>query len=190
MNLLPGCSHAYHWRRRSPRTFFVINADSEVRRRLEEFAQRWEDSPEDPNGVLVRYNTRNPIQAALSVERQLANMQSELTSIRRWLELSDGSVEGPLQWAKNSCTNQEKDLTEQRDLSKICGLIPCCVLSTQSRDVPCCVLDAAALSKHSLAARGKSRASTETGEAPDWPACHRNGSVSGCECGTTTPTTG
>ena len=41
MDRLPSPVHAYYWRRRSNRTFFVINPDSEIERRLEKFAERW-----------------------------------------------------------------------------------------------------------------------------------------------------
>ena len=41
MSRLPGCSHAFYWRRWSNRTFFIVNADEEMRRRLENFAKRW-----------------------------------------------------------------------------------------------------------------------------------------------------
>lgn len=33
--------HAYYWRRYSNRTFFVINPDFKIKRRLEKFAERW-----------------------------------------------------------------------------------------------------------------------------------------------------
>ena len=39
---------AYYWRRLSNRTFFIINPDDEMRRRLHEFVERWGDL-----GVLV-----------------------------------------------------------------------------------------------------------------------------------------
>ena len=39
---------AYYWRRVSNRTFFIINADDKVRRRVREFMNRWGD-----RGVLV-----------------------------------------------------------------------------------------------------------------------------------------
>ena len=51
MDRLPGCTHAYYWNRQSPRTFFVINPDPEMERRLEEFADRWRC-----HGKLVRDN--------------------------------------------------------------------------------------------------------------------------------------
>ena len=51
MDRLPGCTHAYYWKRQSPRTFFVINPDPEMERRLEEFADRW-----TCHGKLVRDN--------------------------------------------------------------------------------------------------------------------------------------
>ena len=41
MDRLPGCTHAYYWKRQSPRTFFVINPDTEMERRLKEFAELW-----------------------------------------------------------------------------------------------------------------------------------------------------
>ena len=46
---LPGRVYAYYWRRWSNRTFFVVNADSEMVARLETFAKRW-----NPNGKLLR----------------------------------------------------------------------------------------------------------------------------------------
>ena len=45
---LPGGTLAYYWRRVSNRTFFIINPDDEVRRRVREFMNRWGD-----RGVLV-----------------------------------------------------------------------------------------------------------------------------------------
>ena len=48
MDRLPGCAHAYYWRRRSPRTFFVINPDFRIERRLEKFAECWR-----PHGELI-----------------------------------------------------------------------------------------------------------------------------------------
>ena len=41
MERLPGCSWAFYWRRCSNRTFFILNADSEVEDRLKLFAERW-----------------------------------------------------------------------------------------------------------------------------------------------------
>ena len=41
MNRLPSTAHAYYWRRYSNRTFFVINPDSEIERRLDKFVGRW-----------------------------------------------------------------------------------------------------------------------------------------------------
>ena len=41
MTHLPGCTCAYYWRRFSNRTFFVINADSAIERRIEAFALSW-----------------------------------------------------------------------------------------------------------------------------------------------------
>ncbi len=49
MGQLPGCTCAYWWRRVSPRTFFVINPDSDMESRLEQFECRWA-----PHGKLVR----------------------------------------------------------------------------------------------------------------------------------------
>ena len=49
MSRLPGCSSAYYWWRWSNRTFFFINSDAEVERRLQRFAERWEG-----HGELVR----------------------------------------------------------------------------------------------------------------------------------------
>ena len=40
---LPRGTMAYYWRRLSNRTFFVINPDDGVRRRLREFEKRWSD---------------------------------------------------------------------------------------------------------------------------------------------------
>ena len=40
---LPASTLAYYWRRVSNRTFFIINADTEVRRRAREFVNRWGD---------------------------------------------------------------------------------------------------------------------------------------------------
>ena len=54
MDRLPGSTWAYYWRRQSPRTFFVINPDVEMQRRLEEFTERW-----IPCGELVRGNDRS-----------------------------------------------------------------------------------------------------------------------------------
>lgn len=41
LDRLPGRTWAYCWRRRSPRTFFVINPGLEMECRLKEFADRW-----------------------------------------------------------------------------------------------------------------------------------------------------
>lgn len=41
MGRLPGCSCACYWRRWSNRTFFFINSDEEVERRLGRFVERW-----------------------------------------------------------------------------------------------------------------------------------------------------
>ena len=41
MNRLPSTVHAYYWRRYSNRTFFVINPDSEIERRLDKFVGCW-----------------------------------------------------------------------------------------------------------------------------------------------------
>ena len=43
---LPGGTKAYYWRRVSNRTFFIINPDHEIRRRLREFEKRWGDRGE------------------------------------------------------------------------------------------------------------------------------------------------
>lgn len=43
---LPGCAFAYYWRRVSNRTFFVINGDDEIERRLRRFAEVWKDHGE------------------------------------------------------------------------------------------------------------------------------------------------
>lgn len=41
MSRLPGCSHAYYWRRARNRTFFVLNPDAEIKNRLQTFAKHW-----------------------------------------------------------------------------------------------------------------------------------------------------
>ena len=46
MSQLPGYSGAYYWRRWSNRTFFFVNSDAEVERRLRQFVERWEDHGE------------------------------------------------------------------------------------------------------------------------------------------------
>ena len=43
MGQLHGCTCAFYWRRWSNRTFFIVNADDEVERRLQRFVQRWGD---------------------------------------------------------------------------------------------------------------------------------------------------
>ena len=43
MDRLSGCSCAYYWRRWSNRTFFIVNADDEIERRLKKFEQDWGD---------------------------------------------------------------------------------------------------------------------------------------------------
>ena len=43
---LPDGTLAYYWRRVSNRTFFIINPDAEIRRRLREFEKRWGDRGE------------------------------------------------------------------------------------------------------------------------------------------------
>ena len=42
-NQLPDGTIAYYWRRVSNRTFFIINPDDEIRLRLREFVNRWDD---------------------------------------------------------------------------------------------------------------------------------------------------
>ncbi len=54
MDRLPTGTLAYYWRHWSPRTFFVVNPDAEMIRRLEKFAERWGE-----NGQLVRGNSRS-----------------------------------------------------------------------------------------------------------------------------------
>ena len=49
MGQLHGCTCAFYWRRWSNRTFFIVNADDEVERRLKRFVQRWGD-----HGQLLR----------------------------------------------------------------------------------------------------------------------------------------
>ena len=49
MRRLPGCNCAYYWKRWSNRTFFIVNPDDEIERRLREFADLWADG-----GQLVR----------------------------------------------------------------------------------------------------------------------------------------
>ena len=46
---LPGSVYAYYWRRWSNRTFFVMNGNRQLVRRLEDFAERWK-----PHGKLIR----------------------------------------------------------------------------------------------------------------------------------------
>jgi len=46
MERLPGCSHAFYWRRYSNRTYFVVNADREIVGRLDEFAHEWKSAGE------------------------------------------------------------------------------------------------------------------------------------------------
>ncbi|MCY4421108.1 MAG: hypothetical protein OXC42_07665 [Gammaproteobacteria bacterium] len=41
MSQLTGCSHAFYWRRWSNRTFFIVNADEEIKSKLKNFARRW-----------------------------------------------------------------------------------------------------------------------------------------------------
>ena len=41
MDRLPGCTCAYYWRRWSNRTFFIMNPDNEIERRLAHFARNW-----------------------------------------------------------------------------------------------------------------------------------------------------
>ena len=48
MEQLPGCAHAYYWRRWSNRTFFVLNAGEDIHNRLVAFAERWK-----PHGELI-----------------------------------------------------------------------------------------------------------------------------------------
>ena len=55
MGRLPGCTYAYYWRRWSPRTFFVINADEEIERGLRRFAEIWKG-----NGELVCQGSAAP----------------------------------------------------------------------------------------------------------------------------------
>ena len=49
MRRLPGCNCAYYWKRWSNRTFFIVNPDDEIERRVREFADLWADG-----GQLVR----------------------------------------------------------------------------------------------------------------------------------------
>lgn len=46
MNSLPGCTHAFYWRRYSNRTFFIVNPDSSAVDGLEEFAETWKQAGE------------------------------------------------------------------------------------------------------------------------------------------------
>ena len=46
---LPGSVYAYYWRRWSNRTFFVVKADHQMERRLENYAERWRS-----HGELIR----------------------------------------------------------------------------------------------------------------------------------------
>ena len=41
MDELSGCTRAWYWQRWSNRTFFIVNSDDRMERRLEEFATRW-----------------------------------------------------------------------------------------------------------------------------------------------------
>ena len=43
MGLLPGCTHAFYFRPRSPRTFFVINPEEAMRSSLLEFGKNWSE---------------------------------------------------------------------------------------------------------------------------------------------------
>ena len=43
---LTGRTMAYYWRRVSNRTFFIINPDDEIRRRVREFEKLWGDRGE------------------------------------------------------------------------------------------------------------------------------------------------
>ena len=49
MDRLPGCTYAYYWRCWSPRTFFIMNPDSEMEDQLKKFAALW-----NPHGKLVQ----------------------------------------------------------------------------------------------------------------------------------------
>ena len=46
MDRLPGCTCAYYWKRWSNRTFFIINPDHEIERRLNQFVERWKSHGE------------------------------------------------------------------------------------------------------------------------------------------------
>ena len=46
MSELPGCTSAWHWRRWSCRTFFVIDPDGIVECQLDDFAKRWKECGE------------------------------------------------------------------------------------------------------------------------------------------------
>lgn len=41
MGQLSGCTRAYYWQRWSNRTFFIVNADDDIERRLTRFVERW-----------------------------------------------------------------------------------------------------------------------------------------------------
>lgn len=44
MSQIAGCTHAYYWRRWSNRTFFLVNPDEEMQRRITSFSKRWGSS--------------------------------------------------------------------------------------------------------------------------------------------------
>ena len=41
MSQLPGCAHAFYWKRWSCRTFFIVNPDRAIEERLEQFVHKW-----------------------------------------------------------------------------------------------------------------------------------------------------
>jgi len=60
MSRLPGCSHAYYWRRVRNRTFFVLNPAPEIKNRLQTFEEHWKDC-----GDLIRDDGGDPDGAVL-----------------------------------------------------------------------------------------------------------------------------
>ena len=46
MDQIPGCSYAFYWLRISPRTFFIVNPDGSIIKRLTKFAEKWKQAGE------------------------------------------------------------------------------------------------------------------------------------------------
>ena len=96
MSRIPGCGLAYYWRRWSNRTFFIVNPDSELVCRVEQFAERWRGT-----GELVRAASgqRRPASALVSTAADNADeggVPGADAMHRRVLEMLVGRYDRPI----------------------------------------------------------------------------------------------